>query len=57
MRSEMTINTAGKFVIPLFLVLQESKKQFGSIVMQKLAKYLLQIWSSSALYQERATNN
>ena len=34
----MIINAAGKFLGPLFLVLQESKGQFGPIVMQKLAK-------------------
>lgn len=35
---QMTINAAGKFVGPLFIVLQESKGEFGPIVMQKVAK-------------------
>ena len=34
----MIINATGKFVGPLFLVLQESKGKFGPIVMQKLTK-------------------
>ena len=35
---QMTINTAGKSVGPLFLVLQEHKSKFSPIVMQKRAK-------------------
>ena len=35
---QITINAEGKFVGPLFLTLQESKGQFGPIVMQNLAK-------------------
>ena len=36
--TQMAIKVAGKFVGSLFLVLQESKKQFGPTVMQRLAK-------------------
>ena len=35
---QITINATRKFVGPLFLVLQDSKRQFGSIIMQKLVK-------------------